>query len=213
MRGCLSLPFRLLALLLLVLLGYVAWSYRDEIRRKVHEWTADSGPVPERGMAVRGAAAPAARRIDDLLSSRADSVVLSAAEVASLLDSLASLVAPGAVDSIEVMLDRDDLAVRARVDTRAVPVSLGAIGSVVRDHEFVDAGGRIVFRQTGRAEWQLERVRVRGIPIPGEVVQGLIRRFSGAAEGNMIGFNLPRTVSGLRVSPSGVTLYGTGAGR
>jgi len=37
MRGCLSLPFRLAVLVLLVLLGYVAWSYRDEIRRKVHE--------------------------------------------------------------------------------------------------------------------------------------------------------------------------------
>jgi hypothetical protein len=213
MRGCLSLPFRLAALLLLVLLGYVAWSYRHEIRRKVHEWTADSGTASGRGMAVRGAAAPAARRIDDLLGSRADSVVLSAADVASLLDSLASVVAPGAVDSVEVTLDQDDLTVRARVDTRAVPVSLGAIGSVVRDHEFVDAGGRVVFRQTGRAEWQVERVRVRGVPIPGEVLQGLIRRFTGAAEGNVIGFNLPRTVSGMRVSPSGVTLYGTGAGR
>jgi len=213
MRGCLSLPFRLAALLLLVLLGYVAWSYRHEIRRKVHEWTAEGGPASSRGMAVRGGAAPAGRRIDDLLGSRADSVVLSAAEVASLLDSLASVVAPGAVDSVEVTLDQDDLSLRARVDTRAVPVSLGAIGNVVRDHEFVDAGGRIVFRQAGRAEWQLERVRVRGVPLPGEVVQRLVRRFTGTADGNVIGFNLPRTVSGLRVSPSGVTLYGTGAAR
>jgi hypothetical protein len=213
MRGCLSLPFRLAALLLLVLLGYVAWSYRDEIRRKVHEWTAESGPAPGRGMAVRGGAAPAARRIDDLLGSRADSVVLTAADVASLLDSLASVVAPGAVDSVEATLDQDDLSLRARVDTRAVPVSLGAIGNVVRDHEYVTAGGRIVFRQTGRAEWHLERVRVRGVPLPGEVVQRLVRRFTGTADGNVIGFNLPRTVSGLRVSPSGVTLYGTGARR
>jgi len=213
MRGCLSLPFRLAALVLLVLLGYVAWSYRDEIRRKVHEWTAESGPASGRGMAVRGGAAPAARRIDDLLGSRADSVVLSAAEVASLLDSLASVVAPGAVDSVEVTLDQDDLSVRARVDTRAVPVSLGAIGSVVRDHEFVDAGGRIMFRQAGRAEWRLERVRVRGLPLPGEVVQRLIRRFTGTAESSVIGFSLPPTVSGLRVSPSGVTLYGRGAAR
>lgn len=213
MRGCLSLPFRLLALLLLVLLGYIAWSYRDEIRRKVHEWTADGSTASGKGAAIRGEAAPAARRIDDLLRSRADSVVLSAAEVASLLDSLASVVAPGAVDSIEVTLDQDDLSVRARVDTRAVPVSLGAIGSVVRDHEFVDAGGRIVFRQTGRAEWQLERVRVRGLPIPGEVVQRLIRRFTGVENSNVIGLTLPQTVSGLRVSPSGVTLYGAGGRR
>lgn len=213
MRGCLSLPFRLLGLLLLVLLGYIAWSYRDEIRRKVHEWTADSTPASGRGTAAPGGAAPAAQRLEDLLRSRADSVVLSAADVASLLDSLASVVAPGAVDSVTVTLGQDDLSVRARVDTRAVPVSLGAIGSVVRDHEFVDAGGRILFRQTGQAEWQLERVRVRGVPLPGEVVQRLIRRFSGSEAGNVIGLTLPRAVSGIRVSPSGVTLYGTGAGR
>jgi len=164
-------------------------------------------------MAVRGGAAPAARRIDGLLGSLADSVVLSAADVASLFDSLASVVAPGAVDSVEVTLDQDDLGVRARVDTRAVPVSLGAIGSVVRDHEFVEAGGRIVFRQAGRAEWQLERVRVRGVPLPAEVVQRLIRRFAGSEESNVIGLSLPRTVSGLRVSPLGVTLYGSGAAR
>ena len=213
MRGCLALPFRILGLILLVVLGWLAWSYRDEIRRKVHEWTADDAPAASQGSAVRGRAAPAADRINDLLGSRADSVVLSASEIASLFDSLATLVAPGAVDSVEVTLDRDDLTVRARVDTRAVPVSLGAIGSVVRDHEFVQAGGRVLFRQAGRAEWQVERVRIRGIPVPGEVVERLVRRFTGAADGNVIGFAVPRTVSGLRVTRSGVTLYGTGTGR
>jgi hypothetical protein len=213
MRGCLALPFRILGLILLVALGWLAWSYRDDIRRKVHEWTADDAPATVQGRAVRGQAAPAAARIYDLLGSRADSVVLSASEVASLLDSLATLVAPGAVDSVEVTLDQDDLTVRARVDTRAVPVSLGAVGSVVRDHETVQAGGRVQFRQPGRAEWQVERVRIRGIPVPGEVVDRLIRRFTGSADGNVIGFAVPRTVSGLRVTRSGVTLYGTGTGR
>jgi hypothetical protein len=213
MRGCLALPFRILGLILLVLLCWLAWSYRDEIRRKVHEWTADDAPATAQGSAVRGQAAPAARRINNLLGSRADSVVLSASEIASLLDSLATLVAPGAVDSVEVTLDQDDLTVRARVDTRAVPVSLGAMGSVVRDHEFVQAGGRVQFRQAGRAEWQVERVRIRGIPVPGEVVERLVRRFTGLTDGNVIGFAVPGTVSGLRVTRSGVTLYGTGTGR
>lgn len=213
MRGCLSLPFRLLGLLLLVILGYLAWSYRDEIRRKIHEWTADDTAATATGSAVPGQAARAAERIDELLSARADSVTLSAVEVASLIDSLAGVVAPGAVDSVRVRLDQDDLGIRARVDTRAVPISLGAIGSVVRDHEFVEAGGRVIYRQSGQAEWHLERVRVRGVPLPGEVVDRLIRRFAGSAAGNVFGFTIPRAVSGLRVSPAGVTLYGTGAGR
>ena len=91
MRGCLALPFRILGLILLVALGWLAWSYRDEIRRKVHQWTADDAPPAAQGNAVRGQAAPAAKRINDLLGSRADSVVLSASEIASLLDSLGQL--------------------------------------------------------------------------------------------------------------------------
>jgi hypothetical protein len=207
MRGCLALPFRLAALAILLLLGYVAWSYREEIRRMVHQWTADEVVAPEeRGIAVQGRAAPAAQRVNELLGSRADSVTLSAADVASLLDSLATVVAPGAVDSIEITLGADDLSVRARVDTRAVPVSLGPIGSVVRDHETVEAGGRVVFRQAGRIEWHLDRARVRGIPLPGEVRERLI-------QGNAIEFGIPRSVTGVRVRPTGVTLYGTGPGR
>ena len=54
MRGCLALPFRILGLILLVALGWLAWSYRDEIRRKVHQWTADDAPATAQGSAVRG---------------------------------------------------------------------------------------------------------------------------------------------------------------
>lgn len=209
MRGCLSLPFRLLSLLVLIGLGYLAWSYRDEIRRQVHRWTADRSSPIATGRAQPGRAAPAARRINDLVSGRADSVVLSASDFASLADSMARVVAPGAVDSIEVTLDRDDIRVRARVDTRAVPVSLGPLGGVVRDHEVVEAGGRLVFRRAGSAEWEVEHLRVRGIPLPREVITRLLGRFSKASPG-VIGFPIPRTVTGLRVAPGGVTLYGAG---
>ena len=203
----------LFKLVFLVIVGFVAWSYRKEIKRAIHRWTADDAPASASGTSAAGQAGPAARRIEALLGSRADSVVLSAAEVASLLDSLATVVAPGAVDSITVTLDRDDLGVRARIDTRAIPVSLGALGHVVRDHEFLEAGGRVIFRQTGRAEWSLDRVRVRGIPLPQEVVQRLARRFAGPEAGSVLGFAIPRTVSGLRVDPRGITLYGAGTGQ
>lgn len=212
MSGCLALPFRLAALLLLVLLGFLAWSYRDDIRRQIHEWTADGSP-PGRAVAERGRAAPAARKLEALFRSGRDSVVLDAAEVASLLDSVVTVVAPRAVDSIEVTLGEDDLGMRARVDTRAVPVPLGPLGGVMRDHEFVEAGGRLIFRQPGRAEWQIERVRVRGIPLPRDLFERLIGRFSRTPAGDAIVLPIPRSVSGLRVRPSGVTLYGTSAGR
>lgn len=210
MRGCLALPFRLLALALLVFAGYVVWSYRREIRRQIHQWTADgTRPVPPEAGSDRAVDPRVVlRRLDALRAGDADSVVLSAADLASLAGELAARVVPQAVDSVEIRLDRDEVELRARVDTRRVPVTLGALSSVVRDHEYVEAGGRLVYRRPGVAEWEVERVRVRGVPVPKTLVDEQIRRFAPRASGSGIPVTLPPGVTGLRVTSGGVTLYG-----
>lgn len=211
MRGCLSLPLRLLGLALLVLAGYVAWSYRREIRRQIHEWTGESGPAEVTGRAGSVDATTILRRLDSLREAGADSVVLSPADLASLAEGLAGRMVPGAVDSVEIRLGREDIEIRARVDTRKVPISFGPISGIVRDHEYVEAGGRLVFRRAGRAEWEVERVRVRGLPVPKHLVDGMIRQFRGPAAG-AIPVSLPREVTGLRVEPGRLTVYGRGVG-
>ena len=148
------------------------------------------------------------RRIDALRAGGADSVVLSADDLASLAAQLAAKVVPQAVDSVEIRLERDDIEIRARVDTRKVPVSLGPLTTVVRDHEYVEAGGRLMFRRAGLAEWEVERVRVRGVPVPKSFVDEQIRRFAPRAGSSGIPVALPSAVTGLRVTPDGVTLYG-----
>jgi hypothetical protein len=207
MRGCLSLPFRLLALGLLVLGGFVAWSNRDEIRRRIHEWTADSG-VSDSVQVGNAKLAPAAqRKLESLTGRGRDSVVLSQAEVASLLAAAAAERAPGALDSIVVRLGRDDIDVRARVDTRKVPLSFGPLSRVIRDHETVEAGGPLVFRRAGLAEWQVTRARVRGIPLPRDVLGRVLDRVGGGTE-SVVPVPLPSSVGGLRVAAGSVVLYG-----
>jgi hypothetical protein len=212
MKGCLTLPFRLAFLALLALGLLLAWSYRRELRRAVHRWTADSGSPAATGRADPARAAPARRRIDSLQAAGRDSVVLSATEVASLIGEAVAAGAPGAVDSVEVTLDDDDVEVHARVDTRRLPLSLGPAAGMVHDHESVDAGGRLVLRRAGAAEWDLARVRVRGLPLPRELVAGLMRRFTGRGGGGVVEIPVPRSVSGLRVSRAGLTLYGLAGG-
>ena len=208
MKGCLSLPFRLLGLALLILAGYAAWSYRREIRRQIHQWTAES-PAPEAGGRGRTADAKTIlRRLDALRAAGADSVVLSADELASLAVELAARMVPQAVDSVEIRLDRDDIEIRARVDTRKVPVALGPLSGMVRDHEYLEAGGRLIYRRPGLAEWEVERVRVRGVPVPKNFVNQQIRRFAPRGGGTGIPVTLPAGVTGLRVTPGGMTLYG-----
>jgi hypothetical protein len=211
MTGCLTLPFRLLGVGLLLIGGYVAWSYRREIRRQVHQWTADSTPASASGVGVPGRARAIRRTVESLGASGADSLVLSAGDLASLAAGLAADAVPGALDSVEVRLDADDLEIHAIVDTRKAPVSFGALSGMVRDREIVEAGGRLLFRRGGLAEWQIERVRIRGLPLPMDLVDRLLRRFAGRAEGGVLGLPLPTGVTGLRVLPSGVTLYGVGS--
>lgn len=207
MRGCLSLPFRLLFLALLVLGGFVAWSYRAEIRRRVHAWTAEPSAPESAGLGQANRAPAVLRRLESLGTGRADSVLLSAADVASLLAGAAAGRERGALDSVEVRLAQDDLAVLGRVDTRKLPLSFGPLSGVIRDFERVEIGGPLVFRRSGLAEWQIARARVRGIPLPRDVVGRLLRQF-GATEENLLPLPLPPSIEGLRVAPGGLVLYG-----
>jgi hypothetical protein len=68
-----------------------------------------------------------------------------------------------------------------------------------------------MLRRAGQAEWQVSRVRLRGVPIPAGMVDGLLRRFSERARDRTVVFPLPARISGLRVTSGGITLYGTGA--
>src|SRR5439155_15585025 len=75
--SCLTAPFRLLGLLVLVGIGYVAWTMRDDLRHWVHRVTADPPPPPAVGLTLEQVQATAMARLDSLRRRRADSVVLS----------------------------------------------------------------------------------------------------------------------------------------
>jgi hypothetical protein len=210
MSGCLSLPFRILGVLLLLAGGALLWVYRRDVRRVVHEWTRDAATAEDVGRADPARVEAVRRRVDSLGLPGRDSVVLSAADVGSVMALLSQRAVPGAVDSIVVRLDRDDLEVSATVDTRRLPLPAGNIPGVLRDHERLTFGGPAVMRRAGQAEWQVDRVRIRGIPIPPRVVDGLVRRFSDRAHDRTVVLPLPPRITGLRVTAGGVTLYGAG---
>ena len=197
------MPFRLLALLLLILAGVLAWPYRHELLRRLRDWKR-----PGRDAAALGesALAPAARRKLAALG-RADSVVLSAGDLANLIAESVAGHVPGGADSISAELRRDEVLVRARLDTRKVPLSPAPLAGVVRAHEWIEAAGPLLFRRAGLAEWRLTRARVRGVPLPSPVFARVVRSVSGG-EGNLVPIPLPSTVGGLRVAASGLVLYG-----
>lgn len=207
MRGCLTLPFRLLLLALVASGIILAWTYHDTIRRKIHAWSAEPPPTAGLGRAEPERAGEIRRKLGGLGAGR-DSVVLSAGEVATLIAADANTRVPGALDSIEVRLGPDEVRVRGRVDTR--PLGLGVASPVLRDREWVEVEGRLAYRRAGLAEWALDRVRVRGIPVPRSAVERLLRRLSGTAAPGTAEIPLPASVTGLRTGPHGLVLYGGG---
>lgn len=210
MRGCLSLPFRLLSLAIFAALCWLAWTYRDDIRRKIHQLTADKTAPAAPAPAARPPASPTAalRRLDAVLRGQADSAVFTGAEVAAVAQRLADSTVSGSVDSISATLGQDEVSVRGRVDTRKLPISPGVLSGVIRDHETVETGGRLLFRRPGLIEWEVQKVRVRGLPVPIALVDRLLARFGSAPDTHVIGIPIPQTISGLRVTHDALVVYG-----
>ena len=205
MRGCLTLPFRLLLLALFIGAGILAWSYRDEIRRRIHRWTAEPATAATEGKAEEANPAAVRRKVAQLVGGR-DSIVLIGSEVAALIAAEANARVPRAVDSIRVDLGRDEVQVRGLVDTR--PLKPGLAAMVLRDREWMEVAGRLTYRRSGIAEWEVTRVRVRGIPVPRSVVESFLRQLSGSAAPRVVELPLPAQVTGLRTGATGVVLYG-----
>jgi hypothetical protein len=202
MRGCLSLPFRLLSLALFAILIFLGYTYRDQIRRWVHTWTAD--PPGAEGRVDPGVLAGARRKLGQIGSR--DSVILSATELATLLASEANARLQHAADSLTVRLSHDQVEVRALVDPR--PLGVGPVLPVLRDREWVEAAGRVIYRRPGVAEWDISRAKLRGVPIPHSVIEHFLRQLSGSAAAGTAEIPLPPRVTGLRAESSGLVVYG-----
>jgi len=211
--SCLTAPFRLLGLLVLVGIGYVAWTMRDDLRHWVHRVTADPPPPPAVGLTLEQVQATAMARLDSLRRRRADSVVLSQSEVESLLLPAVAQRSDGTLDSLALELGNDRVTVRGRMDLSRLPRSgLGPLAEYVRGPEPVEVRGEVLLRRVGLAEWRTDQVRIHGLPVPRVVWQRLVSLAAGR-QNDPVSFPVPTWVGGLRVRPDGATLYGAGVKR
>ena len=210
--SCLSLPFRLLGLALFAAVLYLGWINRDEIRRVIHRATADSGaapapqaanPISPAGLAERGRA-----KLDSLSRATVDSVVLSPAEVAAMVSGEIERQAGDATDSVTVLLDDRAVAVRGRVDASRLPrEALGLLADWIKGKQTVEARGPFGLARVGFAEWRIDRVSVQGVPLPRALWGRLVSIVTPSGNG-VLTIPVAKWVTGIRVAPAGVTLYG-----
>jgi hypothetical protein len=215
--GCLTAPFRALGCLVLVAALVAGWLYRD---RLMQEGQRLLGRVEAPATPTARAPAPAGRpgtralasaraKIDSLNGWRADSIVLTPSEVASLLGAGLTPAVRQALDSLRVELGEDEVLVRARLRTANLPrEALGPIAMALGPSEPIEAGGPLRVTAPGRGEWAVRSFRIRDFPVPGPAVPRLVSRVLAEPGRETVPLELPRGVRAIRVHPGRATLFG-----
>jgi hypothetical protein len=210
--GCLSAPFKFVGWIVLLGALAIGWLYRDrlgtELRRLLGSSAAET-PM-QAGRPGSRTLSSAQAKVDSLNGWRADSVVLTASEVASLIGAGLAPSFRRQLDSLEVKLQDGSVAVNAKLATARLPRELtGPLAMVLRDREPVEAAGPLEVTGPGRAEWAVRSFRIRDIPIPRDAVPKLLARAFGDTARRTIPVRIPAGIRSIRVRPSGATLFGT----
>jgi hypothetical protein len=210
--GCLTAPFRLLGCLVVAAALAIGWFYRDRLVAEARR-LLDGG---RRGGAYSAPAEPTDRalgaaqsKVASLRRGRADSVVLSPAETASLV--LASL-GPGVegrIDSVEARLGDGRVVLGGVVRTDRLPKDLlGPLALAVRDWERIALGGPVRVTGPRRGEWAIDELRIRDFPLPRDAVPKVLAKAFGDSTRRAVPLRLPAGVTRVRVTPRGIVLYG-----
>lgn len=214
--GCLTAPFKVLGCLGLLAALVVGWLYRDRVLREargLRDRVVHATPAKAAG-SVAGRPGPRAlararAKIDSLNGWRADSVVLSPAEAASLMGQGLAPAFRQELDSLEVELLDGEVKVRARLRTSRLPQEVvGPLAGALRPNEPVEAIGPLRVTGPGTGEWVVRSFAIRGVPLPAPVVKRMVGRALDDPSRETIPWRVPAGIRGVRVRTGGVTLYG-----
>jgi hypothetical protein len=205
--GCLLAPFRALGCLVVIAAVALAWLYRDRVFAAAMQAAGRRTEAPvAAGRPGTRALENAKARTDSVRRGSVDSVVLSAAETASLIGSGLDPSVRRQLDSLEVRLLDGQIEVGARVATANLPRSaLGPLALALHDHERVRVTGPVTVVGPGRGEWRIERLNLAGVPLPVDAVRPLLDRSFGR---QTLPIALPPGVTDIRIRPSGAVLFG-----
>jgi hypothetical protein len=210
--GCLSAPFKLLAGLALVVALAVGWLYRDRLAGELSRVLDRSSSDPaSAGLGRPGSRAltSAQSKIDSLNGWRADSVVLTPSEVASLIGAGLNSSLRRQLDSLQVELHDGEVAVKAKLATARLPRELtGPLAIALREREPVEAAGPLEVTGPGAAEWSVRSFRIREFPVPRDAVPRLMAKAFGDSAQRGIPIRIPAGIREIRVRRSGATLLG-----
>ena len=210
--GCLAAPFKFVGCLGLLAALFIGWLYRDRLMGEARQLF---GSVAEREVPA-AAGRPGSRslitaraKIDSLNGWRADSVVLSATEVASMIGAGLDPSLRSQLDSLQVELQDGSITVRARLATARLPRELvGPLSMALKPTEPIEAAGPLEVVGPQKAEWALRSFSIRSFPLPRDAVSKLVSKALGQPGKRAIPVRIPAGIRQIRVRPSGAILYG-----
>jgi hypothetical protein len=212
--GCLTAPFRALGCLGLIAALALGWLYRDQVVRTARGWLAhaEGAPVAEAAPTGRPGAralASARSKVDSLNGWRADSVVLTASELASLIGDGMDREVRRQLDSLRVEPLAGELKVRARLRTGRLPNDvLGPLSLAVRETEPIEAVGPLRVVRPSLGEWDVRSLRIRDLPVPADLVPRVVSRVLGDPAQHAVPVRVPPGVRAIRLAPGAAILYG-----
>ena len=210
--GCLSTPLKLLGGLGLIVLLIVGWLYRDRLADELRSLLGSRLPPGETvtsGRPGNRALLSARSKIDSLNGWRADSVILSASEVASMIGVGLDPSVRSQLDSLEVQLLDGSIGVSALLATARLPRELiGPLAVALRPKERIEAAGPLQVVAPRQAEWAVRSFRIRDFPIPRDAVPKLVSKALGDSTRRTVPIRIPAGIREIRIRPSGATLVG-----
>ena len=210
--GCLAAPFKFAGCLgVLILLG-IGWLYRDRITTEARELIGSFGgnePATSAGRPGSRSLMAARAKIDSLNGWRADSVVLNASEVASMIGTGLDPSLRSQLDSLQVELQDGSVLVKARLATARLPKELvGPLAIALRPREPIEAAGPLEVVGPRKAEWAVRSFSIRNFPLPRDAVAQLVSKALGNPSRRTVPVRIPDGIREIRVKPSGMTLFG-----
>ncbi len=216
MGGCLRNVFALVGCLAVLLAGsIVVWRSRGIVSHAYRALTDAPGGTDTAAPTARAVGAPSPRayasaEAKEAARARADGpgyVVITAEELASLIERRLDPLARRALDSVRVTLDRDRLVLEAQVLVaflrRELPRELR---TWLDARQPIRLAGSVALRRPGVVAWRCDEFVLGAVPLPAPVIPRLVDRLTGSDAGAVL-IPIPPTVAEIRVRPDGVVFY------
>ncbi len=215
-RGCLRNMFAMAGCATILLVAAVAgWQYRSQLADAYQTFRGVGEPTASQEVFREGQGSPSPQARESAIRkyqrmARIDGpefVMLSSAEMASLIRDGLDPVGRRALDSLSVTFEDGRLIVEALLVTDVWGKdALGLLGGLLRPYEPLKVGGPAQIARPGVLAWEPDEFSVRSVPFPRAAIPPIVKRLAGRDDGRML-FGVPATIAEIRIEPDKVIFY------